>query len=993
MIRKTLLSAAQRAQFFALPTEGHELIRHYTLSSADIELVNRRRRPQNRLGFAVQLCLVRYPGRALGPGERPPAALASYISEQLGLNHNMMSEYSRRDQTRREHLAELQEILSCRTVTVADYRVLATALMPAAMQTDNVEVLIPELLEMFRRKRILIPAPATVERIALICLRQAHATTHRKLAGDLTETQQASLDALLTLKPGTKISYLAWLRLPPNAPVAGNIIKLIERFEFLRSLGIERERALSIHRNRLLQFAREGAVITQQSILRLERNRRYAMLVAIVLELMTKLTDEAIDMFDRMIGSMFTKAARVKAERFHAEGKTVVAHMGVLARMVRAVVDARQTATDPFAAMDSIATLDRLLPTLEAAEKIVATEDFDCLSVIIEHYHTARSITPRLLNAFEFRGAPPAIPLIKAINCLREMYSTGARKLPDDVPTSFIKTRWKHDVFLPGEGIDRKYYELCVLTELRDNLRSGDVSIVGSRQYKDFEEYLLPQPRYTEMKEAGELPITVPVKFSEYIEERREHLHERMKQVEKALSKDELTDVRMRNGLVSITPLKRIDPPGVEALRRLISDTLPRIKITDLLLEVDGWTRFSQEFVDLRDGAPATEKELLLTAILADGLNLGLERMAEACPGISPSRLYWTAQWHVREETYARALAQLVDYHHRLPFARHWGGGTISSSDGQYYRAGGKGSAQSSVNAKYGNDPGVKFYTHISDQFAPFHTKVIRATASEAAHVLDGLLYHESELKIEEHYTDTAGATEHVFALCHLLGFRFVPRIRNLSDRRLYTLHPPSAYPVLERHIKGQIAVRYIEPHWDHALRAVTSIRKGIVTASHLLSKLASYPRQNGLDIAFREIGRLERMFFTLDWFEDPALRRRNLSVLNIGEACNSLKRAVFMHRLGEVRDRTLENQNYRANGLNFVVAAIILWNTVYIEQAVNALRQQGHHIPDALLPHISPLPWEHINLTGDYIWKTLSGSIGASLRPLRLVPQYLEAA
>ena len=160
-----------------------------------------------------------------------------------------------------------------------------------------------------------------------------------------------------------------------------------------------------------------------------------------------------------------------------------------------------------------------------------------------------------------------------------------------------------------------------------------------------------------------------------------------------------------------------------------------------------------------------------------------------------------------------------------------------------------------------------------------------------------------------------------------------------------------------------------------------------------LFRSLASYPRQNGLDIAFREIGRLERMFFTLDWFEDPALRRRNLSVLNIGEACNSLKRAVFMHRLGEVRDRTLENQNYRANGLNFVVAAIILWNTVYIEQAVNALRQQGHHIPDALLPHISPLPWEHINLTGDYIWKTLSGSIGASLRPLRLVPQYLEAA
>jgi TnpA family transposase len=993
MTRKILLSAAQRERFFALPLEGHDLIRHYTLSSDDIALINSRRRPQNRLGFAVQLCLMRYPGRALGPGERPPAALVSFIAEQLRLHHDLISEYSRREKTRREHMVELQGILGCRTVTVADYRVLAAALMPSAIQTDSVEVLIPELLDLFRRRRILIPVPATIERIALICLRQAQAKAHRQLAGDLTDTQKARLDDLLTLRPDARISYLAWLRLPPNAPVAGNFIKLIERFEFLRSLGIERERANRIHRNRLLQLSREGAVITQQHLLEFEEHRRYAMLAAIVLELMTKLTDDAIDMFERMIGSMFAKAMHVKAERFHAAGKTVVSHMGMLTRLVRAVVEARHSAADPFAAMDSIAPLDQLLATLEEAENIVATEDFDCLGVMIEHYHTARTIAPRFLNAFEFRAADHALPVINAIESLRKMYGTGARKLPADAPVSFIKGRWRPYVFPPGAGTDRRYYELCVFTELRDNLRSGGIFVVGSLQYKDLEEYQIPQTQYAQIKAAGELPVSVPVNFSEYIATRRERLHERLVQVEEGLREGELTDVRLRNGLVSITPLKRIDPPGVEPLRRLVSQTLPRIKITDLLLEVDSWTGFSQEFVDLRDGSPVKEKELLLTAILANGLNLGLDRMAEACPGMSPSRLYTTEQWHVRKETYARALAQLVDYHHALPFARHWGAGTASSSDGQYYKAGGRGEAQSNINARYGSDPGVKFYTHISDQFAPFHTKVIRATASEAAHILDGLLYHESNLRIAEHYTDTAGATEHVFALCHLLGFRFVPRIRNLSDRRLFALRPPSAYPVLERQIKGRIAVRDIEPHWDDVLRAVTSIRKGTVTASLLLSKLGAYPRQNGLAVALREIGRLERTLFTLDWFEDPALRRRNLTVLNIGESCNSLKRAVFLHRLGEVRDRTLENQNYRANGLNLVVAAIILWNTVYMEHAVKTLRQQGRRIPDELLSHIAPLLWEHINLTGDYIWKPLSGGSDTSLRHLRLVPQYLEAA
>ena len=260
-------------------------------------------------------------------------------------------------------------------------------------------------------------------------------------------------------------------------------------------------------------------------------------------------------------------------------------------------------------------------------------------------------------------------------------------------------------------------------------------------------------------------------------------------------------------------------------------------------------------------------------------------------------------------------------------------------------------------------------------------------------HVVDGLRHHESERRSKEHYADTGAVTEHVFALCHLLGSRFVPRIRNLKDRSLFTFRKASAYPAPERQIGGQVNEKHMEAHWDEVLRLTTSIEMGTVTASQIMRKLASYPRQNGLAVALREIGRLERTFFTLDWIEDPALRRRNLIMLNLGESCNSLKRAVFIHRLGELRDRTLENQLYRANGLNLVVAAIILWNTVYIDQAVMALRQRGHCIPDEFLPYLSPLMWEHINLTGDYVWNYEPDAIGKNFLPLRLSPQYRIAA
>jgi hypothetical protein len=168
----------------------------------------------------------------------------------------------------------------------------------------------------------------------------------------------------------------------------------------------------------------------------------------------------------------------------------------------------------------------------------------------------------------------------------------------------------------------------------------------------------------------------------------------------------------------------------------------------------------------------STQWPALLTTILADGINLGLSRMAEACRGATLRQLAWVHDWHIRKETYAAALSRLINAHRTIPLAQLWGMGTISSSDGQYFRAGGRGEKLADINARHGNEPGVTFYTHLSDQFGPYYTKVIAATASEAPHVLDGLLYHQTGLQIEEHYTDTGGATDHVFGLCHLFGFR-----------------------------------------------------------------------------------------------------------------------------------------------------------------------------------------------------------------------------
>ena len=205
--------------------------------------------------------------------------------------------------------------------------------------------------------------------------------------------------------------------------------------------------------------------------------------------------------------------------------------------------------------------------------------------------------------------------------------------------------------------------------------------------------------------------------------------------------------------------------------------------------------------------------------------------------------------------------------------------------------------------------------------------------------------------------------------MCHLLGFRFVPRIRDIGERRLYTIGDRQRWPALAPTFGERIRVSEIQAQWDDILRTACSIRLGTVTASLLIRKLAAYPRQNRLALAIREFGRIERTLYLLNWMRNPELRARVLAGLNKGEARNALARAVFFNRLGEVRDRSFERQSARASGLNLPVAAIVLWNTRHLEAAVEQVRRDID-VPDDYLRYLSPLGWEHINLTGDYIWK-----------------------
>ncbi|MEY2925739.1 MAG: hypothetical protein RL367_216, partial [Pseudomonadota bacterium] len=914
-------------------------------------------------------------------------------ADQLGLVPDVVDEYIATDRNRQRHALESQAQLGLRPYGRLAAAELLADLRPQAIENDRLAYLAELVMETCRQRKIMVPSPGGLERICSELRTRARDEVHLRLSEGLTTEQRQRLDALTERRDSSGQNWLTWLRqLPQSAKTAG-MLGVIERLNHVRTIGIEPGRGHLVHQSRMAQLAREAGRTTVQHVAGFEKHRRHATLLATSLEISANLTDQAIQLFDRMVSALFRKVEAKEARSFQADARAINDKVRLYAKIGAALIVAHNDNGDPYAAITNVISWERFQASVAEAEALARPEELDVFKQLSDHYTTVRRWSPAFLDALTFESVPAAASLMRAVDLLRDVNRRNVQTLPKEVPVGFVRGRWRQHV-LSGGTINRRYSELCVLSELRDRLRAGDIWVVGSRQYRSFEERLVATDVFEDMKATGTLPVAVDPDFDRFITGRRALLDRRLAEVDERANGGLLPDVTISQGVLKVAAIEKSTPLEAELLAARLYAMLPRIRVTDLLAEVADWTLFPNCFTHLRSGEIANDNRVLMAGELADGLNLGLTRMAEATRIASLGQLAWTSDWHIRDETYALALRCLVNQQQREAFAAVFGGGRVSSSDGQFFRAAGFGRDAGSLNAHYDHRPGYKIYTHISDRYAPFFTKLIAATSSEALDVLDALLYHQSDITIERHHTDGGGDSEHVFALCALLGFQFAPRIPGLKHRRLYGFAAAPQYPTLEPMIGGRINVELIRVHWADILRIIASIRTGTVTASEIMRQLAAHPRQNGIAAALRELGRMERALFTLDWIDDPELRRSSGQELNKGESRNSLARAVFIHRLGEIRDRTYENQQHRASGLNLVVTAIILWNTRYLERAVAALRAV-EDVPQNLLAFLSPLGWEHVNLTGDYIWAQDSGVSENSdgMKSLRAPPQTFQRA
>ena len=370
---------------------------------------------------------------------------------------------------------------------------------------------------------------------------------------------------------------------------------------------------------------------------------------------------------------------------------------------------------------------------------------------------------------------------------------------------------------------------------------------------------------------------------------------------------------------------------------------------------------------------------------MAEACNTGPEPLIRSdVPALKRDRLSWTGQNYIRDDTLTAANAMLVATQNRLALANLWGGGEVASADGIRFVVPVR-TVHAGPNPKYyGVGRGVTWYNLISDQFSGLNDITVPGTLRDSLILLAVVLEQQTDLQPTQIMTDTGAYSDIVFGLFRLLGYRFCPRLADVGGTRFWRIDPQADYGLLNTISAHNLSLQKIAPHWDDMLRLAGSLKLGKVPAAGIMRTLQVGDRPTRLAQAIAEFGRIDKTLHTLTYIDDEAKRRGTLTQLNRGEGRHSVARAVFHGKRGELRQHYREGQEDQLGALGLVLNMIVLWNTIYIEAALNQLRTEGFFVTDGDVARLSPLLYEHINMLGRYSFSVPEAVAKGKLRPLR---------
>lgn len=987
-------------QFSEEPNEA-QLARYFLLDEADTAFISERRGEQNRLGFALQITVARFLGTFLPDLTVVPQNVQVFVANQLSIKDiRTLSGYAQRENTKWEHMALIRYQYGYHDFGSPPwtFRLSRHLYSRAWISNERPSLMFDFATAWLIQHKVLLPGVTTLTRLIAEIRERATNRLWRRLSTLPSDEQKVELDRLLEISEGLRNSQFDLFKKGP-VTISGPAFKdAVNRYKELEAFGIQNLDFSHIPLARLRSLARHAGIISMYKVCRMADEKRIGFLVAFVRAFEAMALDDALDVLDMLITKIIGEAKKIGQKKRLRSLKDLDQSALSLAEVCAMIINDETEDGCLREVIYSRVSKEDLAEMILTIRDLARPPDESFQKEMVEQYGRVRRFLPTLLRDIVFKSAPAGQTTLDALNYLTEDGIKRTQYL-DNPPLDIISGPWKRLVFDQEGRVTRRGYTLCLLDKLQDALRRRDIYVEQSDRWGDARSKLLQGTEWQANRVQVCRSLGHPIKPKEAITSLVQQLDITYKKVSANFDNNVklILDLKGKNPSLTITNLEKLEEP--ESLTRLneqVLGLLPTVDLTELLLEIHAHTGFADEFTHVSEAnARADNLNVSICAVLlAEACNIGLEPLIKhQIPALTRYRLSWAKQNYLRSETLIRANARLVDYQAIVPLARMWGGGEVASADGMRFVTPIR-TINAGPNPKYyGSRQGITWYNFISDQYSGFHGIVIPGTLRDSIFVLEGLLEQQTGLNPTEIMTDTSGTSNMVFGLFWLLGYQFSPRLADAGEAIFWRVDKDADYGPLNDLARGRVNVSKIEQHWDDMLRIAGSLKLGTVQASELIRSLLKSERPSSLAQAIIEVGRINKTLYLLNYIDDEHYRRRILTQLNRGEGRHAVARAICHGQRGEIRKRYREGQEDQLGALGLVTNALVLWNTIYIQAALDHLRQRSVVINDKDEARLSPLVYGHVNMLGHYAFTLSDAIINGKLRPLNQPVEMLASA
>ena len=854
----------QTRRRMALPADPSEdeLARHWSLTPADLAVIAECRGADHRRRFALQLCMLRARGYFLDDYRHAPVKIVNHLSRQLGLPAVLFLDRPGRAQTERAQSLRIRRHLGIRDF---DRRVAADLrdwLRPGAIEGRTAAELMACAEDRLREWRVMLPAFSTLERLVTAEVTQATTDLYAKVSSRLPPALREAIDLLVEVPEGDARSSLFRLKDYPKSANAAVIKGDIVRLRLIEQL-LETGAGLDDLDPRIVrQLGQLGHSYDAGDLRRFAKPKRDALVACYLVEARKTLLDQIVEMNDLFLTGMNRRSRNAVENQRKSLRRRARDGLHRVLGAVDALVAAEGSET-VTAFRDALGT-PALIAAAIACRAYERLEERGHLDAMLARYGTLRQYLPAFF-ALPFQAVAGSETILKAIEIVRALDAGTRDALTTDDPYGFVQADWRPHL-ISGGKLDRAIWEIALAFAVRDALRAGSLFLVQSRNHVSFWNLVYDDRKWQQTREQAYQHLDLPTDGQTFLAKLTAEFDQAVRAAERGLPGNRFAAVK--DGRLK---LKQRDamavPRALHELRATIGASLPRVRIEDLLQDVDEWCGFTRAFQPLGGYQPrgADPHRSLLATLIAHGTNLGLSAMSQSVDTLTADALQDTSRWFLRDATIKAANTILVDHHHGLKLSGIWGDGSCSSSDGQRFAVERKSLLGSLYPRYFGYyDHALQLYTHTSDQHSVYGTQVISCAPREAGYVLGGILDNDTALAIREHTSDTNGFTEHLFGLCVLLGITYMPRLKDLPDQVLSRVDLDADYGALQQLLRGRINIELILEQWDQLVRLAASLKDRLTPAHVVMQRLANANASDRLAGALSQLGRLMKTLHIL---------------------------------------------------------------------------------------------------------------------------------